>query len=80
MPISIADIARCAGTFGRIILPSRRRREARAEVSPPRFVAEIISAKGGRLELPPFGGHSIIGHAMPMRRCSHAPHQAGLSA
>ena len=32
------------------------------------------------MELPPFGGHSIIGHAMPMRRCSHAPHQAGLSA
>jgi hypothetical protein len=33
-----------------------------------------------RMELPPYGGHSIIGHVMPMRRCSHAPHQAGLSA
>jgi transposase len=32
------------------------------------------------LELPPFGGHSIIGYVMPMRRCSYAPHQAGLSA
>jgi hypothetical protein len=32
------------------------------------------------MELPPFGGHSIIGHAMPMRRCSHAPQQASLSA
>jgi hypothetical protein len=32
------------------------------------------------VELPPYGGHSIIGHVMPMRRCSHAPHQAGLSA
>jgi hypothetical protein len=33
-----------------------------------------------RMELPPFGGHSIIGREMPVRRCSHAPHQAGLPA
>jgi hypothetical protein len=41
-------------------------------------VDELVCAR--KLELPPFGGHSIIGHVRPMRRCSHAPHQAGLSA
>jgi hypothetical protein len=33
------------------------------------------SAHGG---VAPFGGHSIIGQLMPMRRCSHAPQQAGV--
>jgi len=31
------------------------------------------------VELSPFGGHSIIGHVMSMRRCSYAPQQAGVS-
>ena len=31
------------------------------------------------LELPHIGGHSIIGQSMPMRRCSHAPWQPGVS-
>jgi hypothetical protein len=34
----------------------------------------------GRVELPPCGGHAIMGHGMPMRRWSPAPHHAGLSA
>jgi len=43
-------------------------------------VADTQAMLDEGLELPPFGGHSIIGHVMPMRRCSHVPHQAGLSA
>jgi hypothetical protein len=31
------------------------------------------------MELPPFGGHAIMGHAMLMRRWSHAPQHASLS-
>jgi hypothetical protein len=50
-----------------------------ALAGPGPFVDWVKDLDSVELELPPFGGHSIIGHAMPMRRCSHAPHQAGLS-
>ena len=49
----------------------------------PTTMMPVANPKGNLaslVELPPFGGHSIIGYVMPMRRCSHAPHQAGLSA
>ncbi len=32
----------------------------------------------GTLELPRFGGHLIIGHAMLVRRCSRVAHPPGL--